>query len=270
MIMMNWQKIIAAVEVIAVVMLAAFLFSLLGVTQLHQWEMSLPGGQKLYIIEYATVIILVCCLLAITHRNFIAYGFNFRHPKYLLTVVAISLIPFLILGGVLSLVNWRQWSGAIIVSLVSLGILVIVAWLLRKKPSPQETMVLGMFVLLVPNALISLDNTAGSVLIKTLYFYLLVGPAEEILFRGYVQSRINEVWGRPFTFFGVKWGWGVVFGAFLFGLWHVFLMPAVPGVWLQALWTGFAGLSLGFLREKSGSFVPSSILHSVINYIPFT
>jgi hypothetical protein len=264
------KKIVAAAEVVVVVLVAAFLFRLLSATPLHQWELELPGGQKFYIVEYAAVLAFVLCLLAITRRSFKAYGINFDHPKYLLTVVGLALLPFLVLGVTLSLVPWRSWIGAVIVSLVALGILVVIARLLQNKPSPGEVLPLAALLILAPGTIISLTSPVAPVLMKTIYFYLLVGPAEEILFRGYVQSRINQVWGQPYHFFGVKWGWGVIFGAILFGLWHFFLMPAVPGIWPQVLWTFFAGLVLGYLRERSGSFVPSSILHSVMNYIPFS
>jgi membrane protease YdiL (CAAX protease family) len=264
------RKLVAAAEVTIVVLFAAFLFRLLSATPLHQWELRIPGGQKFYIVEYAAILVYVCCLLALTHRSYKTYGISFEHPKFLITVVAIALIPFLVLGATLSFVNWRQWPGAITVSLVLLAILVITAWLLRKQPTPGEVLTIGALFILAPNALISLATPIGPVILKTLYFYLLVGPAEEILFRGYVQSRINEVWGQPYRFFGVSWGWGMIFGAILFGLWHFFLMPAVPGIWRQVLWTSFAGLTLGFLREKSASIVPSSILHSMMNYIPLT
>jgi hypothetical protein len=265
----NQNKFLAVIQVILVVFVASLLFRLLGITPLHGWEMDLPGGQKLLLVEYVSVLIFVLLLLALTRRRFIDYGINFSQPKLLLTVIATAFFPFLMLGAILSFVNWRQWSGAILVSLASVGVLFLVAWLLRKKPMPGSIMALGFFVFLAPYALNSSENPVGLILLKTAYFYLLVAPAEELLFRGYVQSRMNEVWGRPYTFFGVKWGWGILFGAILFGLWHVMLMPAVPGVWFQALWTSFAGLALGFLREKTGSVVPSSILHSVINYIPF-
>jgi membrane protease YdiL (CAAX protease family) len=264
------RKLVAATEVTIVVLFAAFLFRLLSATPLHQWELGIPGGQKFYMVEYIAVLVYVLCLLALTHRSYKTYGISFEHPKFLLTVVAIALIPFLVLGATLSFVNWRQWPGAITISLVLLAILVITAWLLRKQPTPGEALTIGALFILAPNALISLATPIGPVILKTLYFYLLVGPAEEILFRGYDQSRINEVWGRPYRFFGVSWGWGVIFGAILFGLWHFLLMPAVPGIWKQVLWTSFAGLTLGYLREKSASIVPSSILHSVMNYIPFT
>ena len=203
-------------------------------------------------------------ILFVTRRSFTAYGLTLRHPKYLLNVVATALLPFLMLGAALSFIDWRQGWGALLISLLALGILLLIALLLRKNPPPGETLALGACLLALANG--SLEST----LLKTLYVYLLVGPAEEILFRGYIQSRLNQVWGRPYRFLGVAWGWGVVAASVLFGLWHVLLMPSAPGVWLQAAWTACAGLAFGYLRERSGSIAPSAFLHSVMNYVPFT
>jgi hypothetical protein len=128
----------------------------------------------------------------------------------------------------------------------------------------------GVALVLLPLAMVWSDATVGSTMVRTLYVYLLVGPAEEILFRGYAQTRLNEAWGRPYRFFHVGWGFGAAGAALLFGLWHVLLMPAAPGVWLQVMWTAGAGLLFGYLRERSQSVVPSSLLHSVMNYVPFS
>jgi membrane protease YdiL (CAAX protease family) len=266
----NRLKMVVAIEVVAVVLIAAFLFRGLSASQVHQWELSLLAGQSYYIVEYAAVLALVLGLLLITRRNFTTYGITFKHPWYLLTVTAVALLPFLLLGATLSFVNWHKLPGALLVSLVALGVLVIVAFALRNKPASREALALGAWIILVPVVFTSPGYLLAPTLVKTLYFYLLVGPAEETLFRGYIQSRLNEAWGQPYRFFGVAWGWGVVFASILFGLWHVLIMPSASGVWLQAMWTACAGLALGYLRERSRSIVPSSFLHSVMNYLPFT
>ena len=46
-------------------------------------------------------------------------------------------------------------------------------------------------------------------------YALFVGFGEENLYRGYMQSRLNEAFGRPYRFFGVPFGWGVFVTALL-------------------------------------------------------
>jgi len=98
------------------------------------------------------------------------------------------------------------------------------------------------------------------------FFLFFVGPAEEILFRGYIQSRLNQAFGKPFRFFGVNWGWGVIGTSVLFGLMHVLNLTSLyRGQWdpqfAWGLWTFFGGLMFGFLRERTGSVLAPAILH---------
>jgi len=74
------------------------------------------------------------------------------------------------------------------------------------------------------------------------------GIAEELLFRGYIQTRFSRRWGP---------GWGVFWTALLFGLMHLDL---VHGAFAFAL-----GVYLGYLTEGTGSIVPAMICHAVNN-----
>ncbi len=262
-------RLMAAGEVTAVVAAASLLFHTVRLSPLRRWEMALVGVEGVAPLEYTVVLMFIFTLLFVTRRRPDAWGLTFRPPGVLLRVVAVALGPFLVLGASLSSVNWRHWSGALVVSLLNLAVLIIIALALRENGAPAKVVLL-VVPLLVPSAFDALGGLIGVVARKTLYVYLLVAPTEETLFRGYAQSRLNEAWGRPYRFFGVPWGWGLIVTSLLFGLWHVLLMPFVPGVWLQAAWTTVAGLVFGYLRERSGSVVPPSLLHGVMNYVPFT
>jgi len=89
---------------------------------------------------------------------------------------------------------------------------------------------------------------------------------EEILFRGYVQSRLNRTFGRPFHIWGVRWGLGVVITAVLFGFLHY--LHGVGTLW-WGLWTIFGGFVFGFLREKTGGVVVPAIAHGVPQAIAY-
>jgi hypothetical protein len=45
------------------------------------------------------------------------------------------------------------------------------------------------------------------------------------MFRGYIQSRLNTAFGRPFRLWGVPWGWGLVITA---REWTAFHFPDPP------------------------------------------
>lgn len=90
------------------------------------------------------------------------------------------------------------------------------------------------------------------------------GIGEEVFFRGYVQSRLNEALGRPFEAWGVRFGLGLILASLLFGLVHA-LNPTdyFDGHWSFRPWHGLvaAFAPYGFLREKTGSVVAPAALH---------
>lgn len=86
-----------------------------------------------------------------------------------------------------------------------------------------------------------LSVKAGSPLILCYYILkkmVFVGMGEELVWRGYFYSRLQEITGS-----GI---WAVILSAALFGLFHF------PGShnWMQVIMTGILGLVYGFARLK--------------------
>jgi hypothetical protein len=109
---------------------------------------------------------------------------------------------------------------------------------------------------------------AGKAIALFLTYALFVGFGEEILYRGYIQSRLNEAFGKPYRFFGVAFGWGAILTALLFGLSHAGLLGFLLGLSTKvtlawSLWTFFGGLVFGFVREKTGSILAPALLHGL-------
>ena len=105
--------------------------------------------------------------------------------------------------------------------------------------------------------------------------WIVIGSAigEEVFFRGYVQGRLNESFGRPWFMLGVRFGPGLFGAALLFGVIHV-LNPAdyfrghIELNWTHGLTTATA-LYFGFLRERTGSVVAPAIVHGWTNLVGF-
>lgn len=173
--------------------------------------------------------------------------------------------PIFVLGVLLSWIDWRQWTGAVIISIIEIGLLFWFARMVRDKPSWQNNSVISSFLLFPAAALIS--TKLESVIVAVIYFYLFVALSEEILFRGYIQSRLNSVFGRPKCFLGVSWGWGLIISSVFFGFWHLGWKSGTLE-WPHVLWTMFAGLIFGFVREKSESVIAPALLHGIMNYGP--
>lgn len=77
---------------------------------------------------------------------------------------------------------------------------------------------------------------------------LLGGIAEELLFRGYIQTRLSERWGSIV---------GISVTAIMFGLIHY--GPE------NVLVAGIVGMYLGVLAERSSSIVPAMVCHCLNN-----
>jgi len=116
------------------------------------------------------------------------------------------------------------------------------------------------------------SNLLPEHLVSFLFYLLLLGPGEEFLFRGYIRSRLNVAFGRPFIFWGVPWRWRLGITSLMFGFMHIlnqfnpFLGRYDQYVW-WGIWTIFGGLTFGYVREKAGSFLPSALFHGLLQAI---
>ena len=90
--------------------------------------------------------------------------------------------------------------------------------------------------------------TGWQIALAVLVLGVLPGFAEEWLFRGYMQTRLKQAWGR--------WP-AIVVTAILFGIMHMDLF--------QSPFAMFFGIYLGYVAEKSGSIRPTMLCHMVNN-----
>jgi hypothetical protein len=82
---------------------------------------------------------------------------------------------------------------------------------------------------------------------------------EEIVTRGYIQTRLQRAWGL----------WGVAAAALLFALLHLpsaLADGALPEAALRFFQTGLSGFVLSYLYWKTGSVLPAILLHGLRNF----
>jgi len=90
---------------------------------------------------------------------------------------------------------------------------------------------------------------------------LLIALPEEFFFRGYLQTQLDRVWGRPFRLLGTSWGIGLPVTAALFALCHVpYGGPARLIVFLP-------GLFYGWLRARTGTIAVPTAYHALSNLL---
>lgn len=141
----------------------------------------------------------------------------------------------------------------------------------RQKPvaSGRRNLIIVGLLLLFPIVLALAMGRFNLVILSTVVWqFVFSGFGEEFVWRGYVQSRLNQAFGRPYHWFGIQFGPGLLIASLLFGLTHAFnTFDPVAGhyelAWGWALWTAFAGLFFGILREKTGSLVAPGIAHGL-------
>ena len=99
----------------------------------------------------------------------------------------------------------------------------------------------------------ALDQAVGpDLFLAVLIVGVLAGSAEEIFFRGYVQTRLVQRWPM---------GAAVIVTSVCFGVFHL--------DWLHGLLALILGLYLGWITELTGSALPAVVCH-VVNNALFT
>jgi membrane protease YdiL (CAAX protease family) len=259
------SRVLAVMEVLLVFLITAGIFhAIRRVEPLAAWQNAVFGGKQF--AGYAVVLLLIVSGLALLPGGLARSAVILRPARYHLEFFTAAFLPIFILSASLAWIPWRTWYGAAIVSVLAVGLLWLTGWMLRRKPELSLPASISL-LLLFPLLALRLSALYGAIT-SLGYFYLLVGPVEEIFFRGYALSRLDRAFGRPYCTWGIRWGAGLIISALLFGLWHVSANPLDLSLYPQALWTFFAGLIFGAVREKSGSIAAPALLHGVLNYGP--
>lgn len=93
--------------------------------------------------------------------------------------------------------------------------------------------------------------------------FLVVALPEELFYRGYLQTRLRDMWPNGRRLWGVRLGPAFWLTAILFALGHL----AIFQVWRLSVF--FPALAFGWLREKTGSILPAVIFHALSNLVLF-
>lgn len=229
----------------------------------------------------------VLLLLSVTKRDFSKYGLTLRTLGSDLKIVAICIVPVIIVDYLPSVSGIFSSIGPVWYTLIFSALIVVLLFvllLLMTRITVKEDTLKIRALYIVPavaiGSIISIvsmtglyvaDGAPGLVLkiIDALVFgFVIQAIPQNILFRGYIQSRLNEAFGRPYVLFGINWGAGLIIAALLFGFMHV-LNPFNPfrGYFnldpLMGIWTFFFGLVYGVMREKTGNITAPTIVHGI-------
>ncbi len=227
-----------------------------------------------YLVKIVMTIIAPLTIIYIFYKNKGDFGIYF--PKlsdsFKLSIRAYMIggpagITFMIIG----FLGWSfaDWYGSITLSIAYLVVLYFIPKITHKLPSrdsvikPNNSIIIFTLFSLLTCCIAYLTYEYIPVISKILYFIFIVGLGEELLFRGYLQSSFNRYFGKSFNIGNVKFGWGLILAALLFGMMHA--LVTVPPTWPWALFTFILGLILGFIREKDGSILSAVLLHAMLD-----
>ena len=90
----------------------------------------------------------------------------------------------------------------------------------------------------------------------------LIALPEEWFFRGYLQGRLDQLWGTPWRVLGVDMGWGLIVAAFAFAALHPILIPG-----FHRLLVFFPALLFGWLRARSQHIGAAVLIHALCNLL---
>lgn len=101
-----------------------------------------------------------------------------------------------------------------------------------------------------------------------LWLFFGAGFGEEIFFRGYIQSRVDQAFGCLFRLRGFEFGPGLAVSSLFFGLIHSLnTVDYFHGNFDFGWWYGvqnlFTGLFFGLIRARTGSVLPGAIVRGL-------
>lgn len=175
------------------------------------------------------------------------------------------------------ILHWNYFSHVLMV-IVGVGCVVVTrksfqsyGFTVRKRDGSSQVKLL--FLALIPVLLlaaIALARDSSLILTTVIFQFFFAGFGEEILFRGYIQSRLNEYFARPWRLMGADFGPGLLITSALFGVVHALnpFNPIAGKYGLDVLWgvvSTFIGFLFGFVREKTGNVLSPSLAHGLVN-----
>ena len=244
----------------------------------------LEGAYRVSFSTGATMILFTLALVGIRRRRFADYGLTLKNWQYNLKVGLLWALLEAMAGGLaVAFAPFRvdplhppDLARALVFSAAYAVFTLLLALFLMRQRRMLTSMpaaiavviVLGILLLPMILALAFQRASVDSVLLSTLWLFFGAGFGEEIFFRGYCQSRLNEAFGRPWSLLRVQFGPGLLLSSLLFGFIHAlntvdYFAGQFQFAWLWMLVNSFAGLFLGVLRERTGSVFPGAILHGL-------
>jgi membrane protease YdiL (CAAX protease family) len=247
----------------------------------------LEGEAHLNFSPGMVMILFTVCMLFLCRRSFAAYGLTTMRWQEGLKVGLLWGVVLVAGGALLRWLGVQHLPGSkppnmiegVVYGAASLAAVILFAWLWkRQRASPSHVRPVWFVLLLIGLLCVPLavalyyHRPFVHTLLTVLWLVFGAGCGEEIFYRGYIQSRINETFGRPFQFMGVQFGLGLLISSLLFGFLHAlnsvdYFQGRFTFAWGYGIATVFVGLLYGCLRENTGSIIAGAVTHAVVDVL---
>ncbi len=240
-------------------------------------------------LNFSTGAVMIAVTLALTllcRRSFTEYGLTLtRWPRNLVVgllaaaLIAVGALVFVItnMRGNHPLKPPDRNEGIFYGIAAIVATLIILVLLRRDRPilriSPIGTAALLALLLSTPLAIAAYDRKPlHPTLLVIAWNFICAGFGEEIFFRGYIQSRVNRAFGRPYALLGMNFGIGLFVSALFFGLIHALnTVDYFEGRYTLAIWYGLqnigVGLYYGAIRERTATIVAGGVCHGLVDVL---
>ena len=226
-------------------------------------------------------------VLVLRRRRFATYGITLEQFGQNLKLGLFWGLLLVAGAGLLRLAGVRHVPGAkpptmmegVIYGLAALAAVIAFVWLLsrqrmllRRVPTALGIAVFILVLCLPPAFALHYGRPMGHMLLTVLWLTVGAGCGEEFFYRGYIQPRLNESFGRPFQLVGMQFGIGLLISALLFGFLHVlnsvdYFQGRFTFAWGFGVANVFTGLLYGSLRESAGSVVAPIVTHATLDVL---
>jgi len=267
------------VEVLAVFSFLQLILILLeGASGLVRWERRVLGWS--YFTGFLMVLVPTLALV-LRKRELEPSGLTLRGWE---TSLDAGLKGFIFLVGprlLLTLLSSRGAAylyadGSLVLSVAMFFVLFLLLRHLTGKSyrpfsSVRVRLVLAALVLVFPLVLgAALGRFSLGVFSTVLWQLAFGGFAEELFYRGYIQSTVNEEYGRPWSVEGVAYGPGLLVSSALYGLDRALnTFRPLQGVfsvsWSWGFYAFSVGVFYGFIREHTGDIVGSGVANGLVD-----
>jgi membrane protease YdiL (CAAX protease family) len=224
--------------------------------------------------SHVIMVVLAIGAMATGKKDFTSYGFTLKKWRSDLSIALICLISAA--GYVPSLVSPAIAGNRLINTLFVIAAVLLALWLVLNKRNEGTAKGSGVRtfwpIISIPAIIAVVLGMVGLGIIASAiaFQFYFAGFGEEILFRGYFQSRLNQDFGRPWKIKGVSFGPGLLIASALFGVLHMLnpFNPLMGKFEIDLLWgisSFVGGLLFGFLREKTGTVLSASLGHGLLD-----